>query len=186
MNISFEGQVALVTGAASGLGLATAKAFAESGASVALADWNEDAVRAAAGELVTRGHKAVAIRCDVSNDAQVEAMVAQTVSVFGRLDAAYNNAGVQNVLAETADTTREDYDRVMGINLRGEWSCMKFELQQMRKQGSGAIVNLSGDLWEAPSAVSITPPSTASLVSPRARRSNMRHAASVSTPSAPG
>lgn len=135
MNISFEGQVALVTGAASGLGLATAKAFAESGASVALADWNEDAVRAAAGELVTRGHKAIAIRCDVSNDAQVEAMVAQTVSVFGRLDAAYNNAGVQNVLAETADTTREDYDRVMGINLRGEWSCMKFELQQMRKHG---------------------------------------------------
>jgi len=68
---------------------------------------------------------------------------AQTVAAFGRLDAAYNNAGVQNVLAETADTTREDYDRVMGINLRGEWSCMKFELQQMRKQGSGAIVNCS-------------------------------------------
>ena len=67
----------------------------------------------------------------------------QTVAAFGRLDAAYNNAGVQNVLAETADTTREDYDRVMGINLRGEWSCMKFELRQMRKQGSGAIVNCS-------------------------------------------
>ena len=70
-------------------------------------------------------------------------MVAQTVAAFGRLDAAYNNAGVQNVLAETADTTREDYDRVMGINLRGEWSCMKFELRQMRKQGSGSIVNCS-------------------------------------------
>ncbi len=70
-------------------------------------------------------------------------MVKQTVATFGKLDAAYNNAGVQNVLAETADTTREDYDRVMGINLRGVWSCMKFELQQMRKQGSGAIVNCS-------------------------------------------
>jgi NAD(P)-dependent dehydrogenase (short-subunit alcohol dehydrogenase family) len=143
MNISFERKVALVTGAASGLGLATAKAFAESGASVTLADWNESAAHAAADELTTQGHKAMAIRCDVADDGQVEAMVARTVKAFGRLDAAYNNAGVQNVLAETADTTREDYDRVMGINLRGEWSCMKFELQQMRKQGSGAIVNCS-------------------------------------------
>ena len=143
MNISFEGKVALVTGAASGLGLATAKAFADSGAAVALADWREDAVRAAAEDLTGQGYKVIAIRCDVADDAQVEAMVAQTVAAFGRLDAAYNNAGVQNVLAETADTTREDYDRVMGINLCGEWSCMKFELQQMRKQGSGAIVNCS-------------------------------------------
>src|SRR5260370_30502230 len=70
-------------------------------------------------------------------------MVQQTVSTFGRLDAAYNNAGVQNVLVETADSPRDDYDRVMAINLRGVWSCMKFELQQMRKQGSGTIVNCS-------------------------------------------
>ncbi|MBB4364814.1 NAD(P)-dependent dehydrogenase (short-subunit alcohol dehydrogenase family) [Bradyrhizobium sp. CIR18] len=143
MNISFEGKVALVTGAASGLGLAAAKAFAESGASVALADWNENAARAAADELNARGHKAIGIRCNVADDAEVEAMVSRTVETFGRLDAAYNNGGVQNVLAETADTTREDYDRVMGINLQGIWSCMKFELQQMRKQGSGAIVNCS-------------------------------------------
>jgi NAD(P)-dependent dehydrogenase (short-subunit alcohol dehydrogenase family) len=92
MNISFEGRVALVTGAASGLGLATAKAFAESGASVALADWNENAARAAADELTAQGRKAIAIRCDVSDDAQVEAMVKQTVATFGHLDAAYNNA----------------------------------------------------------------------------------------------
>lgn len=143
MNISFEGKVALVTGAGSGLGLATARAFAESGAAVALADWNEDAVRAASDTLVAEGRKALAVHCDVSDDAQVEAMVERTVATFGRLDAAFNNAGIQNLLAETADTSRDDYDRVMAINLRGVWSCMKFELQQMRRQGSGAIVNCS-------------------------------------------
>ena len=143
MNLSFENKVVLVTGAASGLGLATAKAFAESGASVVLADWNEKEAQSAAQELANKGRKTLAVGCDVSNDAHVEAMVKQTVATFGRLDAAYNNAGVQNVLAETADTAREDYDRVMGINLQGVWSCMKFELQQMRKQGSGTIVNCS-------------------------------------------
>ena len=143
MNISFKNKVALVTGAASGLGLATATAFAESGAAVVLADWNDTSVRSAAEELKAKGYQALAVRCDVSDDAQVESTVHQTVKAFGRLDAAYNNAGVQNLLAETADTTREDYDRVMGINLRGVWSCMKFELQQMRKQGSGTIVNCS-------------------------------------------
>src|SRR6202166_3426803 len=143
MNISYENKVALVTGAGSGLVFATAKAFAESGASVVLADWNEQAVRSAAKERAAEGHKALAIHCDVADDAQVEAMVEQTVAAFGRLDAAYTNAGVQNVLAETADSPRDDYDRVMAVNLRGVWSCMKFELQQMRKQGSGTIVNCS-------------------------------------------
>lgn len=143
MNITFEDKVALVTGAASGLGLATAKAFAEAGAAVVLADWNEKEVQTAAKDLAKKGHKTLAVTCDVSNDGQVEEMVKQTVATFGRLDAAYNNAGIQNVLAETADSPRDDYDRVMAINLRGVWSCMKFELQQMRKQGSGAIVNCS-------------------------------------------
>src|SRR5246500_3269892 len=143
MNLSFENKVALVTGAGSGMGLATAKAFAESGAALVLADWNEKSVCSAADELIAQGLKALAVACDVSDDAQVEATIEKAVATFGRLDAAFNNAGVQNVLAETADTTRKDYDRVMGINLRGVWSCMKFELQQMRKQGSGAIVNCS-------------------------------------------
>ena len=126
----FTGKVALVTGAASGLGFATAKAFAESGASVALADVNEKDVQAAAKELADKGFKALPIRCDVSKDDEVEAMVKQTFARFGRLDIAFNNAGIQNVLAETADSPRDDYDRVMAVKV-------------MREQGSGAIVNCS-------------------------------------------
>ncbi len=104
MKITFENKVALVTGAASGLGLATARAFAEAGASVVWADWNQKEVHAAANDLASKGHKTLAVRCDVSDDPQVEAMVKQTVATFGRLDAAYNNAGIQNVLAETANS----------------------------------------------------------------------------------
>ncbi|WNG43743.1 glucose 1-dehydrogenase [Archangium minus] len=143
MKISFENQVALVTGAASGIGLATAKAFAQAGAAVVLADVNGDNARAAADELVEAGYKAIGFRCNVADLGEVEAMVNKTVSTFGRLDVAFNNAGVQNVLAETADTTPEDFDRVNAVNLRGVWACMKYELQHMRQQGSGAIVNCS-------------------------------------------
>jgi NAD(P)-dependent dehydrogenase (short-subunit alcohol dehydrogenase family) len=140
MNPSFENKVALVTGAAAGMGLATAQAFAEAGAAVVLADFREDAVKAEAQRLAAAGHKAIAVRCDVS-DAQVAAMVDRTVAEFGRLDAAFNNAGVMARIAPTADSTREEWDRVIGINLRGVWSCMKYQLRQMQRQGSGAIVN---------------------------------------------
>jgi NAD(P)-dependent dehydrogenase (short-subunit alcohol dehydrogenase family) len=141
MNLSFENKVALVTGASSGMGLATARAFAEAGATVALADVREDLVKAEAQKLVNAGHKAIAVRCDVSDDAQVAAMVDRTVAEFGRLDAAFNNAGVMARIAPTVDSTREDWDRMIGINLRGVWSCMKYELRQMERQGRGAIVN---------------------------------------------
>jgi NAD(P)-dependent dehydrogenase (short-subunit alcohol dehydrogenase family) len=94
MNLSLENQVALVTGAGSGMGLATAKAFAEAGAAVVLADIHEEAVRAAAQELAAAGHQTLAIRCDVADEAEVAAMIDQTVSTFGRLDAAFNNAGI--------------------------------------------------------------------------------------------
>ncbi len=141
MNMFFNVKVALVTGAASGMGLATAQAFAKAGAAVVLADTKEAAVKAAAEKLVTTGHKALAVRCDVSDDGQVAEMVDRTVAEFGRLDAAFNNAGIMARIAPTADSTREDWDRVIGINLRGVWSCMKHELRQMERQGSGAIVN---------------------------------------------
>jgi NAD(P)-dependent dehydrogenase (short-subunit alcohol dehydrogenase family) len=137
----FNGQVALVTGASSGMGLAAAHAFAQAGAAVVLADIKAEAVEAAAQELVAAGHKAIAVTCDVSDDAQVAAMVDRTVAQFGRLDAAFNNAGVMARIAPTAESTREEWDRVIGINLRGVWSCMKHVLRQMERQGSGAIVN---------------------------------------------
>jgi NAD(P)-dependent dehydrogenase (short-subunit alcohol dehydrogenase family) len=138
---NFDGKVALVTGAASGMGLAAAIAFAEAGAAVVMADSREDIVNAEADRLTTAGHKVIALGCDVSDDAQVERMVKRTVAEFSCLDAAFNNAGVMAHLAPTADSTREEWDRVIGINLRGVWSCMKYELRQMEKQGSGAIVN---------------------------------------------
>jgi len=143
MNHSFAGKVALVTGAGSGIGLATAKAFGEAGASVVLADRREDAVRAAAEGLSASGGKALAVRCDVTDDTQVASMIDRTVSAFGRLDAAFNNAGVMQRRVDTAEISGEEWDRVMAINLRGVWSCMKYELPQMLRNGGGAIVNCS-------------------------------------------
>lgn len=138
-----ENKVVLITGAAQGIGFATAKAFAATGASVVLADCDKDLINKAADHLNADGYKTLAIVCDVSDDAQVKIMVDKIVATFGRLDIAFNNAGIQNALADAADQTIEDFNRVTGVNLRGVWSCMKYELQQMRKQGNGAIVNCS-------------------------------------------
>ncbi len=143
MNLLFENKVALITGAASGMGLAAAQAFAAGGAAVALADIDEAEARAAAEQLIGAGHKAVAICCNVANEADVAEMVDKTVSTFGRLDAAFNNAGIQVPPSDMADETAENFDRVNAINLRGVWACMKHELRHMREQGSGAIVNNS-------------------------------------------
>ena len=139
----FTGHVALVTGASSGMGLATAQAFAESGAAVVLADINEAALRAATDDLVAAGHQVLGVTCDVSNEAQVAAMVDQTVAAFGRLDMAFNNAGIQAPPSDAADEPADTFDRVNAVNLRGVWACMKHELRHMRDQGSGAIVNCS-------------------------------------------
>jgi NAD(P)-dependent dehydrogenase (short-subunit alcohol dehydrogenase family) len=108
-----------------------------------LADRHEDAVRAATGKLTAGGRKALAVRCDVTDDRQVASMIDQTVSTFGRLDAAFNNAGVMQRRVDTADITDDEWDRVLAINLRGVWSCMKYELRQMLRNSGGAIVNCS-------------------------------------------
>jgi NAD(P)-dependent dehydrogenase (short-subunit alcohol dehydrogenase family) len=143
MNISFKDQVAFVTGAAGGIGLATAKAFAEAGAAVALTGDHEANVKAAADQLVRSGHRAIGIRCDVTDEASVAAAVDEAIDEFGRIDAAYNNAGIHAPSVETADALAADFDRVMAVNLRGVWLCMKHQLRHMRTQGSGAIVNCS-------------------------------------------
>jgi NAD(P)-dependent dehydrogenase (short-subunit alcohol dehydrogenase family) len=139
----FTGQVALVTGAGSGMGLVTAQAFAEAGAAVVLSDIDKGNLRTAADDLTKAGHPVLGVRCDVSDEGSVAAMMEATVDTFGRLDMAFNNAGIQVPPSDAADEPAEVFDRVNAINLRGVWACMKHELAQMRTQGSGAIVNCS-------------------------------------------
>ncbi|KAB2680958.1 glucose 1-dehydrogenase [Brucella pseudintermedia] len=139
----FKGQVALVTGAAKGMGLATARAFAHNGASVVLADLDGDLAEQEAHRIVSEGGSAIAVACDVADEAQVAAAVDLAVSQFGRLDMAFNNAGIQVPPSDAADEPLSSFERVTAVNQRGVWACMKHELRIMREQGSGAIVNCS-------------------------------------------
>jgi NAD(P)-dependent dehydrogenase (short-subunit alcohol dehydrogenase family) len=125
------------------MGLATAQAFADSGAAVVLADIDADALRSATDELSANGRQVLGVTCDVSDESQVASMVDQTVAMFGRLDMAFNNAGIQVPPSDAADEPADVFDKVNAVNLRGVWACMKHELRHMRDQGSGAIVNCS-------------------------------------------
>jgi NAD(P)-dependent dehydrogenase (short-subunit alcohol dehydrogenase family) len=136
----FDDKVALVTGAGSGIGRATALAFAREGARVIVADVTDQG-RAVAQEIVAAGGTARFIQADVSDPAAVERLVAESVATYGRLDIAFNNAGIGGVMAQTADVTLEDWQRLLGINLTGVWLCMKHELAQMSAQGGGVIIN---------------------------------------------
>src|SRR6476661_2241118 len=139
----FKNQVALITGASTGIGFAAAKAFAQAGASVVLVDINKDALGIATEQLTSLGFRAISIICDVTDEAQVATMIAQTVKTFGGLDMAFNNAGIAGPSGIFTDESAEDFDKVNAVNLRGVWACMKHEIKQMQSQGGGAIVNCS-------------------------------------------
>lgn len=135
----FQDKVAIVTGGSFGIGRATALAFAKRGAKVVIADWIEDP--GTAGLVQAAGGDATFVKCDVSLNSDVKAMVEKTIEKYGRLDYAFNNAGIEGLSAPTADCTEENWDRVMNVNLKGVWLCMKHEIPHMIKQGKGAIVN---------------------------------------------
>jgi NAD(P)-dependent dehydrogenase (short-subunit alcohol dehydrogenase family) len=144
MSKEFEGRVAFVTGGASGIGRATALAFADAGARVVVADVSREANEETARKIEQRGARALAVHCDVRRAEDIEAAVDEGVRAFGRLDFAFNNAGVEpKGLAPTADWDIEEWDRILTIDLRGVFLCMKSEIPRMLKNGGGAIVNTS-------------------------------------------
>jgi len=138
-----QGKVILITGGSSGIGYATAEAFAREGASVVIASRGEKKGEEAARAIKTMGGEITFVKTDVSKEDQVKEMVDQAVSKYGRLDFAFNNAGVEGKGARLAKETMEMWNRIMEINLKGVWLCMKYELLQMTKQGGGVIINNS-------------------------------------------
>lgn len=139
----FAGKVAFVTGAAGGIGRAAAVAFAAEGARVAILDRTEEALKETETAGKGLGGEMMVIACDVSSPEQVEAAVRQVVERFGRLDIAFNNAGVENKAAPLHEIELEEWDRILGINLRGTFICMKHEISQMVRQDGGVVVNTS-------------------------------------------
>lgn len=135
----FSNKVALVTGGSFGIGRATAIAFAARGATVAVADWVED--QETINLIHQQGGKGLFIRCDVSDEKSVQDMVKTVIAQFGRLDFAFNNAGVEGISAPTDACTTENWDRVTGINLKGVWLCMKYEIPYLLKNTGSSIVN---------------------------------------------
>jgi NAD(P)-dependent dehydrogenase (short-subunit alcohol dehydrogenase family) len=142
-NGSFAGKVAFVTGAANGIGRAAALAFGREGAGVVVADVSEQDNQETARMIEEAGVRALAIRCDVTRAEDVKAALDKTIESFGRLDAAFNNAGAEQATKAMVDITEEEWDRIVAINLRGVFLCMKFEIPLMLKQEGGAIVNTS-------------------------------------------
>ncbi|MGO4816886.1 SDR family oxidoreductase [Flavobacterium sp. W22_SRS_FP1] len=141
MEFEFKNKVAIVTGGSSGIGRATALAFAKKGAKVVVVDWKENTETI---DLIKKsGGEALFIKCDVSKSSEVKVMVEKTLATFGRLDYAFNNAGIEGDSAPVQDCSEENWDKTIGVNLKGVWLCMKHEIPEMIKQGKGVIVNCS-------------------------------------------
>ncbi len=143
MAADLEGRVAIVTGAGSGIGEAAALIYAREGAKVVVADIHRPGGESTVRKITDAGGSAVFVETDVSREADVERLVASTVEVYGRLDCAFNNAGVGNTPALTAELTLAEWQRIIGIDLFGVWLCMKYQIPQMLKHGGGSIVNTS-------------------------------------------
>lgn len=141
MSMTFSGQVALVTGAAAGIGRATALAFAEHGLKVLVVDLDTAGGEGTAELIRQAGGEALFLPCDVTKDAQVQQMMAQAVDPYGRVDYAFNNAGIEIEKGRLAEGSEAEFDAIMGVNVKGVWLCMKYQLPLMLAQGGGAIVN---------------------------------------------
>jgi NAD(P)-dependent dehydrogenase (short-subunit alcohol dehydrogenase family) len=141
METEFKNKVAIVTGGSFGIGRATALAFAKKGAKVVIVDWKENTETI---DLIKKsGGEALFIKCDVSISSDVQAMIEKTIATFGRLDYAFNNAGIEGDSAPLQDCSEENWEKTIGVNLKGVWLCMKYKIPEMLKQGKGAIVNCS-------------------------------------------
>jgi len=138
---SLEGKAVLVTGGGSGIGRATSLLLAKQGTKVMIADYVPEGALKTVAMIKEAGGTADCLASDVSVTKQVEMMVAKTVETYGRIDGAFNNAGIEGKMAGTIDTSEENFDRTIAINLKGVWLCMKYEIPQMLKQGGGVIVN---------------------------------------------
>lgn len=141
----WSSRVVLVTGGASGIGRSTSLAFAAAGAAVAVVDRDPGGAETA-GEIAGGGGRAIFVQADVSLADDVDSMVHEVVATFGRLDHAHNNAGIEGAFSRTVDVTEDDWDRVIAVNLKGVWLCMRSELRQMLEQGFGSIVNTASIL----------------------------------------
>lgn len=139
MESNFKNKVAIITGGSFGIGRATAIAFSKKGARVVIVDWVED--QETLNQIKSTGAEAIFIKCDVSKAEDVRMMVKKTIDTFGRLDYAFNNAGIEGIRGTTVDCTEENWDKTIAINLKGVWLCMKYQLPELLKQGSGSIVN---------------------------------------------
>ena len=139
-----------VTGAAAGIGRATALEFAQQGLKVVLADIDEAGIRDGAEAIRAAGGEAIVVRCDVTRDEQVKALIEQTLAQYGRLDYAFNNAGIEIEQGRLAEGSEAEFDAIMGVNVKGVWLCMKHQLPVMLAQGGGAIINIGSTLGDMP------------------------------------